>query len=364
MHSESEIMIVKLEDLKLIQTISKHFENNPDSVFEEENTFLSPELQEVVTFLEKDKAVRFNERNPHFSLNVLTQKNRFKLSVTHPEITNNEKYYIKATFINQDFGLTGFDDLIQLGGLNSTMSEFLVKCWLNNTSIIISGESGAGKTSFLRSLMHEVNKYQKGFRTVSIEEYSELNANLDAYVPMVTTNSITLPDALRHALRMRPERIIIGEIRQFESQFEIFHYGWALTTTIHASSNEAAFKRLAKLTPPSKNGGGTVADLPDAIFVNIKDKKVASLSQSVIDSTGSATLRELMEYNEDERTWEGSTDRATRTLRRQLEKIILEKAAEEPKQVDLTASSALQLIEESEKDEIVFLLKKLLSKFE
>lgn len=364
MHSESEIMIVQLEDLQLIQTISKHFENTPDVSFEEEAKEISPQLQEVLNFLERGKGIRFSERNPHFSLNVLTRKNRFKLSVTHPEITSNEKYYIKATFINQDFGLTGFDDLIQLGGLNSKMSEFLVKCWLNNSNFIISGSSGAGKTSFLRSLMHEADKYDKNLRTVSIEEYPELNADLNSHVSLTSNDSVTLSDLIKHTLRMRPDRIIVGEIRQEVVGCEPFHCGYSLATTIHANSNESAFERLATLTPSEKEGARTVADIPDTIFVNIEKKKVVNISQSVINSNGDTVLRELIEYNEIENTWDGSTDRATRALRRQLDKITLKLIHKEPEEVALTASSALQLIEESEKDEIVFLLKKLLSKFE
>lgn len=112
--------------------------------------------------------------------------------------------------------------LISLGALNKEAAGFLQKLVLSGYNMFISGGTGSGKTTFLNALSHYIPKDE---RVITIEDSAELQLiGIDNLVRLETRNAnaegcqaITIRDLIRSALRMRPDRIIVGEIRGQEA---------------------------------------------------------------------------------------------------------------------------------------------------
>lgn len=113
------------------------------------------------------------------------------------------------------------EDLVKMGTMNSKMAEFLIACIRGKVNIIFSGATGVGKTTTLNVLSSYIDPSE---RIITIEDTAELVFNQDHVVRLETRQSniegkgeITIRDLFKNSLRMRPGRIIIGEIRGSEA---------------------------------------------------------------------------------------------------------------------------------------------------
>lgn len=113
------------------------------------------------------------------------------------------------------------NDLIALGTMNKNMGDFLVAAIKARTNIVFTGATGAGKTTTLNVLSTYISNEE---RIVTIEDTAELKLSqehvvrLEARQPNIEgKGEITIRDLFRNSLRMRPERIILGEIRGAEA---------------------------------------------------------------------------------------------------------------------------------------------------
>lgn len=143
------------------------------------------------------------------------------------------------------------DDLVILESLDSYMSDFLNLCVKNRMNMIISGGTGSGKTTLLNVLS---NCIPEGERIVTIEDAAELRLNhrhlisLESRPPNTEgRGQVSIRDLVKNALRMRPDRIVVGECRGGEA-FDMLgamntgHEG--SLTTLHANSPRDAIARL------------------------------------------------------------------------------------------------------------------------
>jgi pilus assembly protein CpaF len=147
--------------------------------------------------------------------------------------------------------LMTMNQLIESGSLSYEVGEFLSECVVRKANIIISGGTGTGKTTLLNILSDFLPEYE---RIVTIEETLELKlkhrntVRLEARTENIEGKGrISIRDLVRNALRMRPDRIIIGEIRGSEAvdvlqAMNTGHRG--SMTTIHANSPEDVITRL------------------------------------------------------------------------------------------------------------------------
>ena len=146
------------------------------------------------------------------------------------------------------------EDLIAANTLDERMAEFLGACTTYKLNILISGGTGSGKTTFLNALSAYIPRNE---RIITIEDPVELALQqrhvikMEARPPdMNGAHAITQRDLLRNALRMRPDRIIIGEIRGAEA-FEMLqamntgHEG--SLSTVHANSPRDALARVENM---------------------------------------------------------------------------------------------------------------------
>lgn len=144
------------------------------------------------------------------------------------------------------------DDLIARGTLMRSLAAFLEEQIRNGKTLLISGGTGTGKTTLLRILANAIPEQE---RIVVIEDTSELHIqkpNILAVECQTDTfkASISFDDLLKSALRWRPDRIILGEVRGIEARtlLDSFNTGHAGSlTTIHANSAEKALHRFANL---------------------------------------------------------------------------------------------------------------------
>lgn len=142
-------------------------------------------------------------------------------------------------------------DLVRVGALDSAMRDFLMACVRHRKNIVVSGGTGSGKTTLLNVLS---NCIPEGERIVTIEDSAELKLDhahlvtLEARPPNLEgRGAIEIRDLVRNALRMRPDRIVVGECRGGEA-FDMLaamntgHEG--SLTTLHANSPRDALARL------------------------------------------------------------------------------------------------------------------------
>ena len=145
------------------------------------------------------------------------------------------------------------DDLIAKGSLNAETALFLQKLVIAEYNILVSGGTGSGKTTFLNALSAYIPKDE---RIITIEDSAELQIQgIENLVRMETKNAniegvtpITIRDLIKSSLRMRPDRIVVGEVRGAEamdmicSAMNCGHDG--SMSTVHANSAADSISRL------------------------------------------------------------------------------------------------------------------------
>jgi pilus assembly protein CpaF len=142
-------------------------------------------------------------------------------------------------------------DLVESGSLSPNMAEFLIAAVDARISVLISGGTGAGKTTFLNALTEYIPSDE---RLITIEDSAELRLSHKHVIRMETrpentegAGEVTQRDLVRNSLRMRPDRIIIGEVRGGEAldMLQAMNTGHeGSLTTIHANDSRDALSRL------------------------------------------------------------------------------------------------------------------------
>ncbi len=146
------------------------------------------------------------------------------------------------------------DDLVTFGTLSAEAALFLQACVMGRANIVISGGAGAGKTTLLNVCSAFIPPTE---RIVTIEDAAELRLHQEHVCPMESRppdlhgqNGITIRDLVTNALRMRPDRIVVGEVRAGEAldMLQAMNSGNdGSLTTVHANSTRDALARLETL---------------------------------------------------------------------------------------------------------------------
>ena len=146
------------------------------------------------------------------------------------------------------------EDLIKFGSLTPQMGEFLRACVVSRLNIVVAGGTGSGKTTLLNVLS---NFIPDGERVVTIEDSAELQLNkphvvtLEARPPEADgTGRVTIRQLVINSLRMRPDRIVVGEVRSGEAldMLQAMNTGHdGSLTTIHANTTRDVISRLETL---------------------------------------------------------------------------------------------------------------------
>lgn len=154
------------------------------------------------------------------------------------------------------------DKLIKYGSINEEVAEFLEHIVKAKYNIFVSGGTGSGKTTFLNALSNYIPREE---RVITIEDSAELQIrNVDNLVSLETKNAgadgtgaITIKDLIKSSLRMRPERIVVGEVRGGEAidMLQAMNTGHdGSLSTGHANSTEDMLSRLETMVLQGADG--------------------------------------------------------------------------------------------------------------
>lgn len=142
-------------------------------------------------------------------------------------------------------------DYVEKGKLSREQHDFVLWSLKEKKNILVSGGTGTGKTTFCNALLSELCQIAPNDRVVIIEDTAELQCNVKNFVPLHTCGEIaTLNKLLRTTMRLRPDRIVVGEVRGGEAldllkSWNTGHPGGF--ATVHANSALSALTRLEQL---------------------------------------------------------------------------------------------------------------------
>jgi len=147
------------------------------------------------------------------------------------------------------------DDLVEFGTMTSAVSRFLEACVRGRINILVAGGTGAGKTTTLNVISSFIPDDE---RILTIEDAAELRlqqphvVRLESRPPNIEgKGQVTIRDLVRNALRMRPDRIVVGEVRGAEAldMLQAMNTGHdGSISTIHCNSPRDALSRLETIT--------------------------------------------------------------------------------------------------------------------
>src|SRR6184192_121029 len=143
------------------------------------------------------------------------------------------------------------NEMVRLGTLSTDTVDFLQRCVLAELNVLISGGTGSGKTTMLNALSQAISDSE---RIVTIEDAAELALKQNHVLRLESRpkniegqGEVTIRELVRNALRMRPDRIIVGEVRGAESldMLQAMNTGHdGSLTTVHANSPRDALARV------------------------------------------------------------------------------------------------------------------------
>ena len=246
-----------LEPLLADPTITEIMVNDPAHVFIEREGRIEPcsvrfrdeaHLRHVIDRIVAPLGRRIDESSPLVDARL---PDGSRVNAIIPPLTLGGPVLTIRKFSRQPFTL---DRLVNLGTLRPDMAKFLDRSVRQRLSIVISGGTGSGKTSTLNALGLVI---PPGERLITIEDSAELQLGhphwiaLEARPPNIEgQGEVPIRTLVRNALRMRPDRIIVGEVRGGEA-FDMLqamntgHRG--SMTTLHANSPEDALIRLESM---------------------------------------------------------------------------------------------------------------------
>ena len=173
-----------------------------------------------------------------------------RLHVAIPEVTATHWAVNVRKHLNY---VNSLGDLLDIGSINQEISEILKTSINYGFNILVSGGTQAGKTTFLNALISQISP---GERVITIEEVFELKPNLPDWIALQTRNAnlegegeISLRKLIKESLRMRPSRIIVGEVREAEALDLLIALNSGLPgmATVHANSARGAINKLQLL---------------------------------------------------------------------------------------------------------------------
>ncbi len=206
------------------------------------------------------------------------------------------------------------DLLIKNHTFSPNMAEFLKLCVLGKLNILVSGATGSGKTTLLNALTRYIPDTE---RVVTIEDSMELDIQKPNMVRMVTRQSnvegkgqVTQRNLVVNSLRMRPDRIIVGEVRSSEvwDMLTAMNTGHAGSlTTVHANSAPDALNRLEIMAmlagyEVSERTLQTIISRSIDIVVHLNrfatgERKMISISEIGLDENGKYTISDFFRFS-------------------------------------------------------------------
>jgi len=238
-------------------SVSEVMVNAPEEIYYERDGVLylsslrfkdGPHIMRIVERIIAPLGRRVDESSPYVDARL---PDGSRVNIVIPPLVPRSPTLTIRKFRREKFKI---DDLIGNGTMTEETAEFLLACVRQRLNIMISGGTGTGKTTLLNALSSAIPNSE---RIISIEDPIEMRLQqphviaMEARPPNIEgKNEIAQRDLVRNALRMRPDRIIIGEVRSAEA-FDMLqamntgHEG--SLTTVHANSPRDALIRVENM---------------------------------------------------------------------------------------------------------------------
>lgn len=221
------------------------------------------------------------------------------------------------------------EDVVRFGSLAPAMADFLILAVQGRMNIIVSGGTGAGKTTLLNCISRYIPGNQ---RVVTIEETAELKLQQPDVIPLETRlpnmegkGAITQRDLLRNSLRMRPDRIIVGESRGVEvlEMLQAMNTGHdGSMSTVHANNAHETLDRLELMVAlsgadlPSRIARQYIANAVDIIVhvarLHCGERRVTRVSEVVAAKNGDYEIHDIFVHQPSRASNDGRTSESFR----------------------------------------------------
>lgn len=208
----------------------------------------------------------------------------------------------------------GLEDLISFGSLNMSMAKFLRSCVRGRLNIIVSGGTGSGKTTLMNVISSFISHDE---RIVTIEDAAEMQLQQEHVVTLESRTAniegkgkVSIRDLVVNSLRMRPDRIIVGEVRSGEAldMLQAMNTGHdGSITTVHANTPRDALSRLetmvlmAGMDLPSRAIREQMAAALDLIIqisrFNDGTRKITKITEVIGMENDTITLQDIFKFD-------------------------------------------------------------------
>ncbi|MFH1399859.1 MAG: type II/IV secretion system ATPase subunit [Candidatus Woesearchaeota archaeon] len=247
---------------------------------------------------------QINSLNPIMDAHLVTGDR--VASTIYPISTHGNTITIRR-FSREPWTITQFINP-KINLMSKRMASFIWLAMQYELNIIIAGGTASGKTSVLNALSSLIPPTN---RIISVEDTREISLPKSLYwnwVPMTSRNAnpegkgaISMLDLIIAALRMRPDRIIVGEIRkqdQAQALFEAMHTGHSVYATMHADTSTQVIRRL--LEPPIQVPETELASL-HLVLIQFRDRRTGRRRTrelvEILDSKKNVELNHLFRWN-------------------------------------------------------------------
>ena len=309
-----------LGELLRDHTVTEIMANNFDRIFVERNgqmektdsAFESVEdMERIMQRMAAEDGKEINQANPMVDAML---KDGSRVNMTFPPITLDG-----PTITIRKFPLEAMtvEKLIEYGTLTPDTAYFLGALVKARYNILVSGGTSTGKTSFLNALSGFIGD---GERVITIEDSAELRlSGISNYIRMTKryenssgTGEVTIRQLIRNALRMTPNRIIVGEVRGEEAldMLQAMNTGHdGSMSTAHANSTEAMLSRLSEMVSEGNNSFSDetvqkqITSSLDIIIQLTRDmygnRRIAEITEVVGMDENGIVLNRLYQMNEE-----------------------------------------------------------------
>jgi pilus assembly protein CpaF len=237
--------------------------------FRELVSFSAVQLKALVDRMIRPSGRRLDRTTPYIDAQLTSG---FRLHAVIPDITREHLSLNIRKFLNKPLAL---DALVDHGVLTSAQAQFLVDEMRVGSNVLISGATQSGKTTLLSALL---NSLPESERVISVEDTFELKCTLPDVVAMQTRpqsiegkGEVDLRRLIRETLRMRPTRLVVGEVRGAEAldMLIALNSGIPGMCTIHANSATEGLQKLSTL--PLLAGSNISREFLDAVIRSSMD---------------------------------------------------------------------------------------------
>jgi pilus assembly protein CpaF len=316
---DESLKLGPLEELLADNSVTEIMVNGCEKIFVEKSgrVVLSPsrftsnlQLRNIIERIVTPLGRRIDERTPYVDARLMdgSRVNAViePLAIDGPALTIRK--FSKETIT--------YENYLQWGSMSKSMVDFLRICVEQGLNIVISGGTGSGKTTLLNTMSSFIPSDE---RIVTVEDAAELQMKQEHVVRLETrpagmdgSNAITIRDLVRNSLRMRPDRIVVGECRDGAAldMLQAMNTGHdGSMTTVHANNAKEAIGRLetlclmAGMDLPMRAIREQIASAVNLIVqigrLSDGSRKIKSITEVVGMQGDIVTLQEVFKFKEE-----------------------------------------------------------------